>query len=254
MKFCKACCTGRVGEELQFGVLASAVVEGPVVTEEDDRQVITIAKDLAVIGAFKGTFIVTFAIDPASVLEAECAEVDLDVVLVFKAELEDFKLEDTNGTHDSVHVTEGRLSKDLDCTFFGELVETFDELFTLEGILDFDDREVFWTEAGDIRRGDVCPGADGVADAEDARVIKAEDIASISFFKRGAAIRHEALRVSEFDLSIGAYEFSGHIASVSTRCDAHKGESVAVCRVHIRLNFKDKCAEFLLGRIDDVDM
>ena len=90
----------RVGEELQVGVLPPAVVERPVIAEEDNRQIVAIAKRHTVISAIEGGLVVTFAIHPARVFERELSQPALDVVLVLEAELEHLELEHTDGADD----------------------------------------------------------------------------------------------------------------------------------------------------------
>lgn len=58
---------------------------------------------------------------------------DADVVFGFEAILDDVELEATDGAQDGVAFHAFEIVEDLDGAFLGEFVETFFELFSLEG-------------------------------------------------------------------------------------------------------------------------
>ena len=61
---------------------------------------------------------------------------------------------------------------------------------------------------------------------------------------------HQLLRLGKFQLLIPLYMENFHARLELSGTDTHECDSVSMCLVHIRLDFKHKCTEILRERID----
>ena len=89
-----------------------------------------------------------------------------------------------------------------------------------------------------------------VTDGENTRIKDADDISGISLLNDFTALSHQLLRLGKFQLLIPLYMENFHARLELSGTDTHECDSVSVCLVHIRLDFKHKCTEILRERID----
>ena len=165
--------------------------------------------------------------------------------------LENFELENTDHAHDVGLGTDARLLVELDSTFLGELLDTFQELLSLHGVLRLYAGEVLRREDRDVCEVEVLRRCGhGVADAEDARIEKTDDVAGIGVFDDRSVLRHELLRLGECDLLSGTHMFDGHALFEFAGADTHKGHSVSVVRVHVCLDLENESGEEIFIRCD----
>ena len=165
--------------------------------------------------------------------------------------LENFELENTDHAHDVGLGTDARLLVELDGTFLGELLDTFQELLSLHGVLRLYAGEVLRREDRDVCETEVLRGCGhGIADAEDARVEKTDDVSGIGVFNDRSVLRHELLRLGECDLLSGSHMLDGHSFFEFAGADAHEGHSVSVVWVHVCLDLENESGEEVFIRRD----
>ena len=92
---------------------------------------------------------------------------------------------------------------------------------------------------------------DGIADTEDARIEKTDDVARVGVFNDRSVLRHELLRLGKRDLLSRTHVVNGHALFEFAGADTHKGHSVSVVRVHVRLDLKYKTGEEVFCRLDN---
>ena len=160
-------------------------------------------------------------------------------------------MEDTDNTDDIGLGSDVRLFVELDGTFFGELVDSFEELFSLHAVDGEDPREDFGREDRDSLEPEIVRTVcEGVSDSENSGVEDADDISGVSVLNNGSVLRHELLGLGEGDFFVVADVLDGHIFLVFAGADTQERHAVAVVRVHVRLNFEDEAGEVVRVRID----
>ena len=173
-------------------------------------------------------------------LIGEVVEGDADVVFGFEAILDDVELEATDGAQDGVAFHAFEIVEDLDGAFLGEFVETFFELFSLEGVAEDDADEVFGAESWDALVGDGFSCEEGVADMELSGVPEPDDVAGVGFLDVASFLGHEHEGFGEGEFGAGAAEDGLHTAFKPAGAESEEGDAVAVSRVHVCLDFEDE--------------
>ena len=105
-------------------------------------------------------------------------------------------------------------------------------------------------EHGDALKAQAGLLGKGVPQAIDARVKQADDVPGVGGLHHGALIRHELLGRLELDLLVLPGMPGVHVAPEHARDHAHKGQAVAVGRVHVGLDLENKAAEVRAVRPD----
>ena len=166
------------------------------------------------------------------------------MVLAAQALLEHLELQHADHADDHALHARAELTEDLDGTLLRELLHALDELLALERIDLRDACEHLGRERGDRRvLHALFAGADGVADAEDARVEEAHDVARIGLVDDGAVVGHHRGSGRELELFVALHVEGIHAALELSRADAHEGDAVAMVLVHVGLDLEHKTAE-----------
>ena len=92
--------------------------------------------------------------------------------------------------------------------------------------------------------------AHGVADAKDAGVEQAHDIAGVRLVHDGTVVGHHRGARGQLELAVALHMESVHAALKLARANAHEGNAVAVVLVHVGLDLKHKAAKVVLGGRD----
>ena len=92
--------------------------------------------------------------------------------------------------------------------------------------------------------------ADRVADSEDSRVKHADDVTCVCLVDYLSLLCHDLLRLRKTHLFVALNVQNVHFLIELARAYAQEGDPVAVCLVHIRLNFEHECRE---GRVERVN-
>ena len=90
--------------------------------------------------------------------------------------------------------------------------------------------------------------AQGVANAKNTGVKYADNITGISLFNNGALLRQKLLRLRQLYQLAALLMIYAHALVEDTGANAHKGNSVAMSRIHISLNFKYKGGKVFILR------
>ena len=134
-----------------------------------------------------------------------------------------------------------RLVEDLDRAFLGNLHDALFKLFALHGVDAFHRSKVFRSEARDSFVADVHPFfAYGVSDGKDPGIEHADDISRKGLINDGAVRSHELLRLGQAKSLCPLYVVVFPVSLEASGADAHKGNAVTVCLVHICLNLENK--------------
>ena len=152
-------------------------------------------------------------------------------------------MQHTDGAKDEV-VANQRLEK-LGRPFFAELFQPFQERFHFQRVFQADAAEEFRREVGDAGELQIFAFGEGIANANGAVVVDADDVAGDGVIDMFAFGGEEGECIGDFDVAGEAYLAQFHAGSEGAGIDAHEGDAVAVFRVHIRLDFEDEAAEFV---------
>ena len=171
-------------------------------------------------------------------------------VLVFQARFQHVKLQYAHHAGDDAFHAEARLAEDLHGAFLRQLVHALDELLAFQRVDLRDSREMLRRERGDGRELHVFALAHRVADAEDAGVEQAHDVAGERLVDGGAVVGHERRARGQLQLLAALHVERLHAALELARADAHERDAVAVILVHVRLDFEHEAREFLALRVD----
>ena len=138
--------------------------------------------------------------------------------------------------------------ENLDGSFLGDLVDAFDELFSLHSVYLTHSGEVFWSESGNafkfkffIRQ------TQRVSYGKNSWVKYSNDISCVCLI-HNFPVLSQGLGKTELFASLDVVYL--HACLKFSRHDPHKGNTVSVSLVHISLNLKDKCGKRLLERIN----
>ena len=89
---------------------------------------------------------------------------------------------------------------------------------------------------------------EGIADFNRAVIMNADDVAGICLFDIGAVLRHKNCGIGERYFLADAVMNNFHAALKLSRTNPHKSDAVAVRRIHIGLDFKDKAGKVIFIR------
>ena len=117
-------------------------------------------------------------------------------------------------------------------------------------IFDTDAAEQFGREEGDAGERQLFAFGEAVADLDVTVVRDADDVSGVGFFHQLAVVRHEGNHAGGGDFAVDTQVFHLHAALEFAGADAQEGDAVAVFRIHIGLDFKDKSGELRLVRLD----
>ena len=178
--------------------------------------------------------------------------VDVNAVLVLEAVFQHLKLQNAdNADHHALHTATG-LKEDLDRALLGDLLHAFGKLLALHGVLLLNDGKMLGRKGGDLVETQTLDGriGNGVADREDAGVKHADDIPCVGGVHHLARLGHHLLGLGEAE-GLAALRVEVFTASLKhTGGNTHKGNTVAVCLVHVGLDLENKCREMRIKRID----
>ena len=178
-------------------------------------------------------------------------QTDFYIVLIFQTEFQDIELQDTYHTHNNLFHTGIVLLENLYRTFLRNLGNTFDELFSFHGIQLTHSCKMLRCESRDsFKRKFFLCGGQGISNRKNTRIKYTDNISGIRFLHDLTLLCHQLLRLGKFQLLIPLYMENFHARLELSGTDTHECDSVSVCLVHIRLDFKHKCTEILRERID----
>ena len=201
--------------------------------------------------------------DPAGLCEGQAIELRVDAVLGLEAVLHDFELQPTDSAEDRIDEELVALAVELDSTFVGELLEALFELLAAERIFQTYAHEMLGRKARDAFKGEGLAVDEGVADAQVAAVPDADDVAGVGLFDRGPLLGHEDHRSIDrelldvfagFDAGADADLLDGHALFKATAGDPHKGDSITVLGIHVRLDLEHEAGEGVVDRVDRDDV
>ncbi len=121
----------------------------------------------------------------------------------------------------------------------------------LERILDAHALQDFRREVGQALEADRTTFRQTVANAQDAVVRDADNVAAIGLFGQLAIRRKEHDRRIDRQLLAGVLHLQLHAALELARAQFQHGDTVAVIGVHIGLDLEDKACDFLFRRLYD---
>ena len=206
-------------------------------------------RQIARIGFFKlCQFFLVVARYPARRPDGCVVEHGFYAVFVGQPRGNNFKLQHADRAQNQIRAAHG--FEDLYRTFFAELLQTFLQLLDFQRVFDADAAEQFGREEGDAGERQLFAFRKAVADLDVAVVRDADDVARIGFFHQLSVVRHECNHAGGGDFAVDAQVFHLHAALEFAGADAQEGDAVAVFRVHIGLDFKDKSGKFRLVRLD----
>src|SRR5450755_2965376 len=151
---------------------------------------------------------------------------------------EDVELQGANDTRDRARPIIRQ--EQLHDAFLGHLPQSFPQLLRFHGIAGLDAAKDFGRETWHPAKDEILAFRQRIANAQGAVVWNADDIAGKSFLGKLTILREEKLRRVERDILAGAHELGLHATRQFTRTNAQKRDSVAMIRVHVRLDFKHK--------------
>ena len=129
--------------------------------------------------------------DPADVGVGHALATHFHAVFVLQARFKHVELQHANDAADDAFHAEAGLAEDLHGAFLSQLMHALHELLALERVHLRDAREMLRRERGDGRELHVLSLAHRVADAEDAGVEQAHDVAGVGLVNRCAVVGHE---------------------------------------------------------------
>src|SRR5690242_2112167 len=100
--------------------------------------------------------------------------------------------------------------------------------------------KAFRGESGDFSINQTRVLRQRIANAKIRVANQSHDVAWISFIHRFALAPEKLMRAGEPDLLASARVVDRHITLETTRANPHEGKPIAVLRVHVGLNFKNK--------------
>ena len=173
----------------------------------------------------------------------------MSAIFIVQTVFKYFQLEYAYYANNVTFQTNTFLLEYLDSTFLRQLKNAFFKLLTFHGVFRLYASKNFRREYREIFKLKFQFAiAQGVANTKDTGVKYTDDIARISFFNNGSFLRKELLRLSKFNNLVGLFVINAHALIKYTGADTHKGNSVAVSRVHVSLDFKNKSRECFILR------
>ena len=91
-----------------------------------------------------------------------------------------------------------------------------------------------------------------IANAKNTGVKEADNIAGISFLYNSTLLRHELLRLCQLNGLAALLMVHSHTLLKFAGANTNEGNAVAVSRVHISLNLKNKGREFLVSGVNNL--
>jgi len=91
---------------------------------------------------------------------------------------------------------------------------------------------------------------EGVAHFDGAVIVDADDVSRVSRFDIGPVLRHENRGIGQGDLLVNAVMNHAHAPLELARTDSHKRNAVAVRRIHVGLDFKNKSGKIIFVRLN----
>ena len=183
---------------------------------------------------------------PARHLVGAAHDAGLDAVLVFQPVRDHFKLELSHGAQQQ-HRTRHR-AEHLDRAFFTQLGQAGAQLFAAQRVGHFHAADDFRCEERQAGELQVFAFGQRVAELQHAVVGNADDVACKGLVQQLAPLRQEAHHRVGAQVLAAAHHPQLHAAFEVTAGQAHKGDAVAVRRVHVGLDLEHHAGEFgLLG-------
>ncbi len=186
------------------------------------------------------------AIDPARGPDVDRLVGALDLVFLLQAAGDHVELQYPDRAEDNVVVALGE--EHLGCAFLGQFLQTLAQLLGFQRVLQAHTAEQFRGEVRNAGETHVLAGGEGVADLDGAVVVQADDVAAEGFFQLLAVAGEEGQRVADLDVLADAHMAHLHALLVFAGAHPHKGDAVAMARVHVRLDLEHEAAERRLGR------
>src|SRR5262249_29601724 len=109
--------------------------------------------------------------------------------------------------------------------------------------------EVLRRKSRQLRKSQRRAGVERIADRELARIDESDDVAGVGHFDRLALATEEPVRAGGSDRLAEAAVGHDHVLREPTRTDADECHTIAMTRVHVRLNLEDESGEPLIGRV-----
>ena len=168
-------------------------------------------------------------------------QTDIYIIFIFQTIFQYIELKDTYDSDDDLLHTAFVLLENLNCSFLGDLIDSFHELLSLHGIQQTDSREMFRSKCGNSLIGKFLTwGADGISDGENARIKDTDNISGKRLIHHMSVACHHLLRLGKTHFFITLYMINFHTGIKPSGTNSHECDPVSVCLVHIRLDLEDK--------------
>ena len=143
------------------------------------------------------------------------------------------------------------MTEQLNSTLLRQLFDALDKLLSLHRILCLDTSEFLRRKDREIRKLKLFRGlAYRVANTKDAGVKQTDNVPRVCRINNLSVLRKELLRLCKLD-NLGASLMPNiHISLELTRTDTDKRKTIAMRRIHVCLNLKDKGREFIIVRLN----
>ncbi len=113
-----------------------------------------------------------------------------------------------------------------------------------------DAAEMLRRKMGDARKLQRFFLREGIAHFDGAVIVDPDDVSRVGRFDIGPVLRHENRGVGQGNLLVDAVMKHAHAPLELARADSHKRDAVAVRRIHVGLDFKNKSGKILFARIN----
>ena len=164
--------------------------------------------------------------------------------------LNHLQLQLTDGRQDWVSFAFIGVVEDLDGTLFPQFVHPLAEILESGGVWIPQPAENFRAEAGNPFVFHLRPHIQGVADGKHAGIVQADHITWIGVFHHSPILPEQLLRPRQTDRLARPGMLHGHVLLEAAAADPNKGDSVAMARIHVRLQFEHESAEPFTQGVD----
>ena len=136
-------------------------------------------------------------------------------------------------------------AEDLGRAFLAELIQALVQRLGFERVAQHHALEQLGREVRNTGKGQLFTFGKTIADSDGAVVVDADDIARPGGLGVFAPVGHERDGIAHTDILARAQMAHLHAFLVMARADAHKGDPVAMLRVHIGLDLKHEARQRL---------
>ena len=166
-----------------------------------------------------------------------------DVVLAFQTGNHHIKLKHTHRPDNQVVV--GQRTEDLHRALFGQLNQSFQQLFLFQRITQTDTAEQFRCKVRDTGEFQNLTLSEGITNLNGAVVMQTDNITGIGAIHMRTVAGHKGQRIRNHHVFFETHLMQFHAFFIHTGDNAQERHAVTMFRIHIRLNFKDKPGEFI---------